>query len=64
MYNDLNETKMKRKYEVSYYEYGLTVRKKKKFFLAISALICFLWAEITYGYESYARIDEYDFNDR
>ena len=55
---------MKRKYEVSYYEYGLTVRKTKKFFLAISALICFLWAEITYGYESYARIDEYDFNNR
>ena len=55
---------MKRKYEVSYYEYGLTVRKKKKFFLAISALIYSFWAKLNYGYESYVRIYEYDFNDR
>lgn len=55
---------MKRRYEVSYYEYGLTLRKKKMFFFGISALIYSFWVKMMYGYESYVRIYEYNFNDR
>lgn len=53
---------MKRRYEVSYYEYGLTLRKTKKFFFGFSALIYSLWIKIIYGYESYVRLYEYEDN--
>ena len=51
---------MIRRYEVSYYEYGLTLRKTKKFFFGFSALIYSLWIKIIYGYESYVRLYEYE----
>lgn len=52
---------MKKKYEVSYYEYGLTRRMTKRFFFGLSALIYSAWVKMRYGYECYATVyKEYD----
>lgn len=40
---------MKRKYEVSYYEYGLTEMLRKRFFLKISAYLYRMWLDYEYG---------------
>lgn len=52
---------MKRKYEVSYYEYGLTERITERFFLGFSALLFAAWARYRHGYESYVKIYEYEY---
>lgn len=51
---------MKKKYEVSYYEYGLTRRMTKRFFFGLPALIFTAWVKFVYGYECYAKMFEYD----
>lgn len=49
---------MKRRYEVSYYEYGLTKMLRKRFFLKISAYIYRMWLD--YKYQISSRIEEID----
>lgn len=51
---------MKRRYEVAYYEYGLTNRKRRRFFWGFIALLFMSWVKIKYGYESYVRLYEYE----
>jgi hypothetical protein len=46
------------KYEVTYYEDGLTIQKSRKFFTAIATLICYCLVILTNGVECYARIYE------
>ena len=46
---------MKRKFEVIYYEYGLTIRKKKRFFFELSAYLWKAWQE--YRYKDFACVD-------
>lgn len=54
---------MKKKYEVSYYEYGLTRRMTKRFFFGLSAFIFTVWVKIVYGYECYVKIYEYEYEE-
>lgn len=49
---------MIRRYEVSYYEYGLTEMLRKRFFLKISAYIYRMWLD--YRYQISSRIEEID----
>ena len=49
---------MKRRYEVTYYEYGLTRRMSCKFFTAIAAMIYYLYVSCKHGAMSYTRIFE------
>lgn len=45
---------MKRKYEVSYYEYGLTNRTAKKFFCELTAYLYKGYLE--YKFKDYAKV--------
>ena len=49
---------MKRKYEVAYYEHGLTKRISRKFFTALAAISYFLYAAWKHGKMSYTTIYE------
>lgn len=49
---------MIRRYEVSYYEYGLTEMLRKRFFLKISAYLYRMWLD--YKYQISSRIEEID----
>jgi hypothetical protein len=46
---------MKRRYEAAYYEYGLTQRKKKRFFFELSAYLWKAWQE--YRYKGFACVE-------
>lgn len=50
-----NAIEMKRKYIASYYEYGLTKRKTRKFFFELSAYLWKAWLE--YRYKDYACVE-------
>lgn len=52
---------IRKRFEVSFYEYGLTKRITKKFYFGMSALLYSSWVKIIYGYECYARIYEYEY---
>lgn len=54
---------MKRKYEVAYYEYGLTSRKTRRFFFEISAYMFRAWLEYQYKEMVCAEIKEIE-NDK
>ena len=56
MHNDTNETVMKRKYEVTYYEYGLTKKKRKRFFTFIMACLFKFKIDREFTKNAYARI--------
>lgn len=47
-----------KRYEVTYYEDGLTIRRSRKFFTAFATLICYAMAMLIHGKESYPRIYE------
>ena len=49
---------MKRKYEVTYYEYGLTKKKRKRFFTLLMALIFKMKLDREFQRNAYARIAE------
>lgn len=49
---------MKRKYEVAYYEYGLTRLKSKRFFLFTAACIYKMYLDRKYNKSAYAVIRE------
>ena len=49
---------MKRKYEVTYYECGLTKKKRKRFFSFIMACIFKLRIDREFNKSAYARIAE------
>ena len=49
---------MKRNYDVSYYEYGLTILKSRRFFFLLPALIFKLIIDCRYGKNAYARLRE------
>lgn len=49
---------MNRRFEVTYYEYGLTNRIRRKFFTAFATLIYFTLVNLIHGKECYARIYE------
>ena len=49
---------MKRKYEVTYYEYGLTKKKRKRFFTLLMALLFKLKCDREFKGNAYARIAE------
>ena len=49
---------MKRKYEVAYYEYGLTKIRRKRFHLLISACIYKLYVDRKFNKFAYAVIRE------
>ena len=49
---------MKRKYEVTYYEYGLTKRKRKRFFSFIMACLFKLRLDRQFDKNAYARVAE------
>ena len=51
---------MRRKYKVTYYEYGLTRRKSRKFFLLFSACFFRAMLECTYGDLAKVTIEEID----
>ena len=55
-----NEDAMKRKYKVTYYEYGLTRRRSRKFFLLFSACFFRAMLECTYGDLAKVTIEEID----
>lgn len=46
---------MKRKWEVTYYEYGLTKRKKRKFFFEFTAYLWKAWIE--YNFKEFAHVE-------
>ena len=47
---------MKRKYEVTYYEYGLTKKKRKRFFTLLMALLFKMKLDREIKGNAYARI--------
>lgn len=49
---------MKRKYEVTYYEYGLTKKKRKRFFTFLMACIFKFKLDKQFAKNAYARIAE------
>ena len=49
---------MKRKYEVTYYEYGLTKKKRKRFFTFLMACIFKFQLDRQFNKNAYARISE------
>lgn len=49
---------MRRNYDVSYYEYGLTIQKSRRFFFLLPALIFKLIIDCRYGRSAYARLRE------
>ena len=51
---------MKRKYEVTYYECGLTVRISRKFFSRLVAYLYKGWLEYKVGEYGYIELIEYD----
>ena len=55
---------MRRKYKVTYYEYGLTRRKSRKFFLLFSALFWRALLEYRHGDLAKVTIEEIDDNEQ
>ena len=51
---------MKRRYEVAYYEYGLTRRATRWFSFRLSAYLFKGWLEYRYGNMVYALVLEHD----
>lgn len=51
---------MKRRFEVTYYEYGLTRRKKKRFFFELTAYLWKAWIECNCKDFSCVEIKEVD----
>jgi hypothetical protein len=51
---------MKRKYEVAYYEYGLTKRISRKFFTALAAYLYKGWLEYKLGEMAKAEVIEHE----
>lgn len=49
---------MKYNYDVSYYEYGLTIPKSRRFFFLLSAWIFKQVIDRRYGKSAYARLRE------
>lgn len=46
---------MIKRFEVTYYEYGLTNTITRQFYTEFAALICHLWARAKYGHDAYVR---------
>lgn len=51
---------MKRRFEVTYYEYGLTKRTAKRFFFRLSAYLYMGWLMYEYGNSVNVSVNEHD----
>ena len=54
-----NKDKMKRRFEVAYYECGLTRRKTKRFFFELSAYLYKGWLD--YQFKGLAQVEIYEY---